>query len=86
MKFTNVEELQVTKPMIIAAMQEMGNIRSIVIDFINRSLNITTNTSNTMVAVDTHRSFVIGHDYDIYLIFVSTSCNNKFISKQFKRF
>jgi len=49
-------------------------------------LNITTNTSSTMVAVDTHRSFVIGHDYDIYLIVVSTSCNNKFISKQFKRF
>ncbi|HEY6165774.1 MAG TPA: hypothetical protein VIW25_12775 [Nitrososphaeraceae archaeon] len=38
-KFTNVEESQVTKPMIIAAMQDMGNIGSIVIDFINRSLN-----------------------------------------------
>jgi uncharacterized protein len=39
MKFTNVEEPQVTKPMIIAAMQDMGNVGSIVIDFINRSLN-----------------------------------------------
>ncbi|MGB6627062.1 MAG: hypothetical protein WBE61_02905 [Nitrososphaeraceae archaeon] len=39
MKYTNVEEPQVTKPMIIAAMQDMGNVGSIVIDFINRSLN-----------------------------------------------
>jgi uncharacterized protein len=39
MKFTNVEEPQVTKPMIIAAAQDMGNVGSIVIDFINRSLN-----------------------------------------------
>jgi predicted ATP-grasp superfamily ATP-dependent carboligase len=37
MKFTNVEDPQVTKPMIIAAVQDMGNVGSIVIDFINES-------------------------------------------------
>ena len=39
MKFVNVEKPEVTKPIIIAAMQDMGNVGSIVIDLINKNLN-----------------------------------------------
>src|SRR5215475_14663681 len=39
MKFVNTEELQgIRKPVIIAAMQDMGNVGSIAIDLINRNL------------------------------------------------
>jgi len=39
MKYINLEEPQVTKPIVIAAMQDMGNVGNIVIDFINKSLD-----------------------------------------------
>jgi proteasome assembly chaperone (PAC2) family protein len=39
MKFVDIERPEVTKPIIIAAMQDMGNVGSIVIDFINKNLN-----------------------------------------------
>lgn len=39
MKYFNLEEPQVTKPIVIAAMQDMGNVGNIVIDFINKSLD-----------------------------------------------
>jgi proteasome assembly chaperone (PAC2) family protein len=39
MDFVEVERPEVTKPIIIAAMQDMGNVGSIVIDFINKNLN-----------------------------------------------
>jgi uncharacterized protein len=39
MEFVDVERPEVTKPIIIAAMQDMGNVGSIVIDFINKNLN-----------------------------------------------
>jgi proteasome assembly chaperone (PAC2) family protein len=39
MKFIDIEEPEVTRPIIIAAMQDMGNVGSIVIDFINKNLN-----------------------------------------------
>jgi proteasome assembly chaperone (PAC2) family protein len=39
MKFVNVEDPKLTKPMVIAAMQDMGDVGSIVINFINVSLN-----------------------------------------------
>jgi proteasome assembly chaperone (PAC2) family protein len=39
MKFVNVEEPDVNKPIMIAAMQDMGNVGSIAIDFINKSLD-----------------------------------------------
>jgi len=39
MKFVNVEDPKLTKPMVIAAMRDMGNVGSIVINFINVSLN-----------------------------------------------
>ncbi|MGD8708091.1 MAG: PAC2 family protein [Nitrosopumilaceae archaeon] len=38
MKFSQTQEPDVEKPIIIAAMQDMGNVGSIVIDFINESL------------------------------------------------
>ncbi len=38
MEFVKVEEPQVNKPIMIAAMQDMGNVGSIAIDFINKSL------------------------------------------------
>ncbi|MEP0826238.1 MAG: PAC2 family protein [Nitrososphaera sp.] len=38
MEFVEVEEPDVSKPIMIAAMQDMGNVGSIAIDFINRSL------------------------------------------------
>jgi proteasome assembly chaperone (PAC2) family protein len=39
MEFVNLEEPTVSKPIMIAAMQDMGNVGSIAIDFINKSLN-----------------------------------------------
>lgn len=38
MEFVKVEEPGVSKPIMIAAMQDMGNVGSIAIDFINKSL------------------------------------------------
>lgn len=38
MEFVKVEEPDVSKPIIIAAMQDMGNVGSIAIDFINKSM------------------------------------------------
>lgn len=38
MKFVKVEDPDVSKPIMIAAMQDMGNVGSIAIDFINKSL------------------------------------------------
>ena len=38
MEFIQKEELDIKKPIIIAAMQDMGNVGSIVINFINKSL------------------------------------------------
>ena len=42
MEFTQTEEPNVEKPIIIAAMQDMGNVGSIVVNFINRSLKTKT--------------------------------------------
>ena len=38
MQFSQNEEPDIKKPIIIAAMQDMGNVGSIVINFINKSL------------------------------------------------
>ena len=38
MEFSQLEEPQVKKPIMIAAMQDMGNVGSIVVNFINKSL------------------------------------------------
>jgi proteasome assembly chaperone (PAC2) family protein len=38
MEFVKVEEPDVSKPIMIAAMQDMGNVGSIAIDFLNKSL------------------------------------------------
>jgi proteasome assembly chaperone (PAC2) family protein len=42
MEFTQDEEPNVEKPIVIAAMQDMGNVGSIVINFINNSLRTKT--------------------------------------------
>ena len=42
MKFTQIEEPVIEKPMVIAAMQDMGNVGSIVVNFINDSLRTKT--------------------------------------------
>jgi len=39
MEFVKVEEPDVSKPIMVAAMQDMGNVGSIAIDFINKSMN-----------------------------------------------
>ncbi len=39
MEFSQIEEPDVQKPIVIAAMQDMGNVGSIVINFINESLH-----------------------------------------------
>lgn len=41
MKFAQLAEPSVEKPLIIAALQDMGNVGNIVIDFINKSKNST---------------------------------------------
>src|SRR5687767_4997499 len=38
LEFVKVEEPDVSKPIMIAAMQDMGNVGSIAIDFINKTL------------------------------------------------
>jgi len=38
MEFINKSEPEIRKPLIIAAMQDMGNVGSIVVNFINKSL------------------------------------------------
>lgn len=42
MKFVKIEEPEDYKPIIIAAMQDMGNVGSIAIEFINKNLNTRT--------------------------------------------
>ena len=39
MEFTQIEEPKIQKPIVIAAMQDMGNVGSIVVNFINKNLN-----------------------------------------------
>jgi len=41
MEFINVKEPDISKPIMIAAMQDMGNVGNIAIDFINKTLNTT---------------------------------------------
>ncbi|MDE1862144.1 MAG: PAC2 family protein [Thaumarchaeota archaeon] len=41
MKFTQIKEPEIQKPLMIAAMQDMGDVGSIVIDFINTNLKTT---------------------------------------------
>src|SRR5437867_12220076 len=41
MEFVRVKEPDVNKPIMIAAMQDMGNVGSIAIDFINKAMNTT---------------------------------------------
>ena len=41
MKFTQISEPIIEKPLIIAALQDMGNVGNIVIDFLNRSRKTT---------------------------------------------
>ena len=41
MKFTQLKEPSIDKPLMIAAMQDMGDVGSIVIDFISRNLDAT---------------------------------------------
>ena len=41
MKFTQLKEPSIDKPLMLAAMQDMGDVGSIVIDFISRNLNAT---------------------------------------------
>ncbi len=38
MKAIKVEDVEIHKPIVIAAMQDMGNVGSIAIDFINKSV------------------------------------------------
>ena len=38
MEFVNVEDVELKKPIIVAAMQDMGNVASIAVDFINKNL------------------------------------------------
>ncbi len=42
MEFTQKDEPNVEKPIVIAAMQDMGNVGSVVINFINNSLRTKT--------------------------------------------
>lgn len=42
MKFTQIAEPVIEKPLIIAAMQDMGNVGNIVIDFLNKSKKTTS--------------------------------------------
>lgn len=55
MKFIQNDEPRVEKPIIIAAMQDMGNVGSIVIDFINNSLK----TKNFRTAKSQFPTYVI---------------------------
>ena len=55
MKFTQTAEPPIEKPLIIAAMQDMGNVGNIVIDFLNKSKN----TSVFRRAESTELSYVL---------------------------
>ena len=56
MDFTQDVEPEVEKPIVIAAMQDMGNVGSIVVNFINESLGTktfrTAKTPNPTYVVD----------------------------------
>ena len=39
LEFINKSEPKIRKPLVIAAMQDMGNVGSIVVNFINKSLD-----------------------------------------------
>ena len=56
MEFIQDKEPDIKKPIIIAAMQDMGNVGSIVIDFINDSLKTKTfrisKSSNPTYVID----------------------------------
>jgi len=54
-KFTQNEEPMIEKPIVIAAMQDMGNVGSIVVNFINDSLR----TKTFRIANTTYPSYVI---------------------------
>ena len=41
MEFEDTRQPDIKKPLIIAAMQDMGNVGSIVVNFINKSLGTT---------------------------------------------
>ena len=41
LEFINKSEPEIRKPLVIAAMQDMGNVGSIVVNFINKSLHTT---------------------------------------------
>ena len=42
LEFINKSDPEIRKPLVIAAMQDMGNVGSIVVNFINKSLHTTT--------------------------------------------
>ena len=42
LEFINISEPEITKPLVIAAMQDMGNVGSIVVNFINKNLGTAT--------------------------------------------
>ena len=42
LEFINKSDPEIRKPLVIAAMQDMGNVGSIVVNFINKSLDTTT--------------------------------------------
>ncbi|CAE6500613.1 MAG: PAC2 family protein [Candidatus Nitrosotenuis sp.] len=55
MKFTQMQEPSLEKPLMIAALQDMGNVGSIVIDFVNKSKR----TIPFRTAEATHPSYVL---------------------------
>ena len=55
MEFFQEKEPEIKKPVIIAAMQDMGNVGSIVVDFINTHLN----TKQFRIAESSYPSYVI---------------------------
>ncbi len=55
MEFTQDEEPNVEKPIVIAAMQDMGNVGGIVINFINDSLR----TKTFRIAKTTDQKYVV---------------------------
>jgi len=55
MEFFQEKEPEIKKPIIIAAMQDMGNVGSIVVDFINTHLN----TKQFRIAESSYPSYVI---------------------------
>ena len=57
MEFTQNEEPDVEKPIVIAAMQDMGNVGSIVINFINNSLR----TKTFRIANTPYPTYIVDH-------------------------